>query len=155
MIQAYQNFLRHSFSLTTVTKRGTYWLVTLINLAILAVFYIGFDLLFALLTAVQWLYFFDLVVAFFMIVWLILATLFVLVTLIPNITMSFRRYRDTGLPTSCFMIEPVLLLSFFWFCSENLNNGYASIWSIFATGLFLLADILVKLLPSAVEKNAK
>ncbi|MBS9336468.1 DUF805 domain-containing protein [Fructobacillus papyrifericola] len=148
-MKAYQDFLEHYFNLSERTNRSTYWAVAVINLLFLVGFALVFKLLFTLLTMVEWFFILDILVAFITITWLVLTTFFLLAIFIPSITISVRRYRDTGLSLSFFVIEPAVFLAICWCVSEYVVDGYASIWAVVITGLLLLADVLIKLLPSA------
>ncbi|MCK8617351.1 DUF805 domain-containing protein [Fructobacillus sp. M158] len=150
-MKAYQEFFEHYFNIQGRTGRPSYWAVTALNLLFLAAFYLVFKFLFMILNMVDGLLLLDLLVAFITIVVVVLLTFFVLAILIPSVTISVRRYRDTGLPNAFLLVLPALFLAICWCLSEFISDGYLSIWAVLVTGFFLLADILIKLLPSATE----
>lgn len=155
MMQAYRNFFFHYFNLNQSTGRKDYWLATFVNIIVALIFYSVSSFLFYLLGMTDQVLVLNLIVAFAMIIWLILATAFILAILIPMVTISFRRYRDTGVSMWLFWIEPLLLLGLLGLLSEEFSDGYTNIWVVVVTGLFLVADILVKLLPSASQSDSE
>nr|WP_244269347.1 DUF805 domain-containing protein [Fructobacillus durionis] len=154
-MQAYRNFFFHYFNLKQTTGRKDYWLATFVNLIVALIFYAVSSFLFYLLGITDQFLILNLFVAFAMIIWLILATFFALAILIPMFTLSFRRYRDTGLSMWAFWIEPFLLIALLFLLTEEFSDGFTNIWAVWITGLLLVADILIKLLPTASQTDSE
>ncbi|MCO0831971.1 DUF805 domain-containing protein [Fructobacillus sp. W13] len=155
MIDAYFKFITLTFNVKEKTSRKDYWLATFANLVILALFAAGADGFVRILTDVMLPRILDIIFAFAALIWMMFAVLFIIGTLLPNLTMSFRRYKDTGISSWFFLVELALYLAAFIYLSQYVLNGYATILTTLLTVFFLLADVLIKLLPSERDTEAE
>ncbi|MBS9338546.1 DUF805 domain-containing protein [Fructobacillus sp. M2-14] len=154
MILAYGKFLELTFDFTGKTTRKDYWLASLVNFIIVLLFAAGIDGFARILTEVALPHILDIIFAFAAMIWIMFALLFIIGTILPNVSMSFRRYRDAGVSKWLFIVEAAFLISLLVFVSQWALNGYTTILATLIMVMLLLADVLIKLLPSEREEVA-
>ncbi|WP_256470357.1 DUF805 domain-containing protein [Fructobacillus americanaquae] len=156
LIQSYKKYWEDYFHFRGQTSRSEYWSVMFINSAIsLLGYWLVLYLLSNLVQTVAsvadnskayWVVLVTLVLVTF------LLTVFWLLNLIPFLSISYRRYRDTGLPSWAFIIEPVAiflsLVGYYYQTKVYESNISMPLWLIPALLVLVLADFLIKILPT-------
>jgi uncharacterized membrane protein YhaH (DUF805 family) len=156
MIQSYKKYWENYFHFRGQTSRSEYWSVIFINSAIsLLGYWLVLYLLGNLVQTVvsvadnskaYWVVLVTLVLVTF------LLTVFWLVNVIPFLSISYRRYRDTGLTAWAFTIEPVaicLSLAVYYYQTKVYESNISMpLWLIPVLLVLVLADFLIKILPT-------
>lgn len=156
MIRAFKTYWLKYFQFRGRTSRANYWWVTLINFAIAVFAYLLFAFLLSnpVIDSVQTLghsggY---LLITCGLGLVAFLFTVYRLVTFIPDLSISYRRYMDTGLSPYFFIVEPLMLFFGLWMFYGRLTmydpNSQMPIWVVPIFLILFLADFLIKILPT-------
>ncbi|GAO99891.1 DUF805 domain-containing protein [Fructobacillus ficulneus] len=156
MVRAYKQYWKNYFQFRGQTSRTDYWWVMLINSAItVASFYLFSFLLNVVIDTVaatspdsKAYIVLTIILAAFTFVFLV----YRLITVIPDIAISYRRYIDTGLPSWVFVIEPLIFIVGCMIFYAHLRiydtDAPMPIWLVPVFLLLVLADFLIKIMPT-------
>lgn len=156
MIQIYKQYWEDYFHFKGQTSRSEYWSVFLINTVISL---LGYWLILYLLdnlvrtvvsvadnSKAYWVVLVTLIFVTF------LLTVFLMLNFIPFLSISYRRYRDTGLTPWAFIIEPVaicLAMAVYYYETKVYETNITMpLWLIPVLLVLILADFLIKILPT-------
>lgn len=163
MTQSFKNFWKNYFNFTGTATRSEYWWLALWALIISIIWFIAtiIIIIFSLASQDKVNIKFNTFAEFIhntpstLIVWCLLSLLTLLAFVIPSLSLTVRRYRDSGLnEVSVWLLFALTLISS-WITSPNdSQNTFFSIY--FSTiGIVSIIELIVTVLPTKQLANTK
>ncbi|MGX7051121.1 DUF805 domain-containing protein [Leuconostoc palmae] len=163
MSQSFKNFWKNYFNFTGTATRAEYWWMALWSIIISIVWFIAtiiitvFSIASQGHTNIEFNTFTEFIrhIPVVLIVWCLLSLLILLAFVIPTLSLSVRRYRDSGLnEVSVWILFALSLLSGWGTPSNDSSNTFFSI-SFSIMGIVSIIELIITVLPTSQLANKK